>query len=118
MTEKKFGRLRMAVAIGIGLALIPAAMFAATTRSPIDGLAGTVRLQATPTATAKAATPTVTATATVKAATAVATVAGAPKSGSGGFLGQESGSNTMTIVLLVAAAASVAVAGRMVTRRR
>ena len=120
MTEKKFGRLRMAVAIGVGLALIPAAMFAATTRSPIDGLAGTVRLQATPTATAKAATPTptVTATATVKAATAVATVAGAPKSGSGGFLGQESGSNTMTIVLLVAAAASVAVAGRMVTRRR
>ena len=116
MTEKKFGRLRMAVAIGIGLALIPAAMFAATTRSPIDGLAGTVRLQATPTATAKAATPT--ATATVKAATAVATVAGAPKSGSGGFLGQESGSNTMTIILLVAAAASVAVAGRMVTRRR
>lgn len=112
MSEKKFGRIRMAVAMGIGLALIPAAMFAATTTSPIDGLAGVVREQATPTATVKAAT----ATATVAKATA--TVAGAPKSGTGGFLGQESGSNTMTIVLLVAAAASVAVAGRMVTRRR
>jgi uncharacterized protein YdeI (BOF family) len=79
------------VAFGVALALIPAALFATV---------GTVSAQ-TPTATA------------AKAATVAA-----PKSGSGGFLGQESNSNTMTIVLLVAAAASVAVAGRMVTRRR
>jgi hypothetical protein len=110
MSEKKFGRIRMMLAIGVGLALVPAALFATI---------GEISAQ-TPTATAtvKAATPTATVAATVKAATAAATVAGAPKSGTGGFLGQESGSNTMTIVLLVAAAASVAVAGRMVTRRR
>lgn len=112
MSEKKFGRVRTALAIGIGLALIPAAMFAANAPRPIDGLDAIIREQATPAATAKAATPAAT------AAKAAATVAGAPKSGSGGFLGQESGSNTMTIVLLVAAAGSVAVAGRMVTRRR
>jgi hypothetical protein len=88
------------VAFGVAMALVPAALFATM---------GTVNAQ-TPTATAKAATPAATA---AKAATVAA-----PKSGSGGFLGQESNSNTMTIVLLVAAAGSVAVAGRMVTRRR
>lgn len=116
MSDKKFGRVRMAVAIGIGLALIPAAMFAAV--RPIDGVAGDSRDQATATARPATATATArpaTATGTAKAA---ATVAGAPKSGTGGFVDQESNSNTMTIVLLVAAAASVAVAGRMVTRRR
>jgi hypothetical protein len=110
MSEKKFGRIRMAIAIGVGLALIPAAMFAATAVQPLDGLTGVIREQAT--GTPKAATPAAT------AAKAAATVAGAPKSGTGGFLGQDSSGNTMTIVLLVAAAASVAVAGRMVTRRR
>ncbi|MSP22002.1 MAG: hypothetical protein EXR66_03115 [Dehalococcoidia bacterium] len=98
MSEKKFRRIRMAIAIGVGLALIPAAMFAATAVQPIDGLAGVIREQAT--------------------ATVAATAKAAPKSGTGGALGQESSSNTMTIVLLVAAVASIAVTGRMVTRRR
>ncbi len=127
MSEKtdrrlKFGRIKMAIAIGVGLALVPAALFAATTTRPIDGLAGIVREQAaSPTATAKAAATTApTAAATAKAAATTAAAApAAPKSGTGGFLGQDAGSsNTMTIILLVAAAASVAVAGRMVTRRR
>ncbi|MFN8638651.1 MAG: hypothetical protein U0360_04155 [Dehalococcoidia bacterium] len=125
MSEKtdrrlKFGRIKMAIAIGVGLALVPAALFAATTTRPIDGIAGIVREQAaSPTATAKAAPTTApTAAATAKAAATTAAPA-APKSGTGGFLGQDAGSsNTMTIILLVAAAASVAVAGRMVTRRR
>jgi septal ring-binding cell division protein DamX len=124
MSEKtdrrlKFGRIKMAIAIGVGLALVPAALFAATTTRPIDGIAGIVREQAaSPTATAKAAATTApTAAATAKAA--ATTAPAAPKSGSGGFLGQDgSSSSTMTILLLVAAAASVAVAGRMVTRRR
>lgn len=122
MSEKKdrrLSRIKMAIAIGVGLALVPAAMFAATTTRPIDGIAGVVREQAaSPTATAKAAATTApTAAATAKAA--ATTAPAAPKSGSGGFLGQDgAGSNTMTIMLLVAAAASVAVAGRMVTRRR
>jgi hypothetical protein len=122
----KFGRIKMAVAIGIGLALVPAALFAATNTQPLDGMAGVIREQASPTATAKAATPAATAkaatpapTTATKAATAAATAPAAPKSGSGGFLGQDAGSSsTMTIILLAAAAASVAVAGRMVTRRR
>ncbi len=127
MSEKtdrrlKFGRIKMAIAIGVGLALVPAALFAATTTRPIDGIAGIVREQAaSPTATAKAAATTApTAAATAKAAATTAAAApAAPKSGTGGFLGQDAGSsNTMTIILLVAAAASVAVAGRMVTRRR
>lgn len=126
MSEKtdrrlKFGRIKMAIAIGVGLALVPAALFAATTTRPIDGIAGIVREQAaSPTATAKAAPTTApTAAATAKAAATTAAAPAAPKSGTGGFLGQDAGSsNTMTIILLVAAAASVAVAGRMVTRRR
>lgn len=126
MSEKtdrrlKFGRIKMAIAIGVGLALVPAALFAATTTRPIDGIAGIVREQAaSPTATAKAAATTApTAAATAKAAATTAAAPAAPKSGTGGFLGQDAGSsNTMTIILLVAAAASVAVAGRMVTRRR
>lgn len=126
MSEKtdrrlKFGRIRMAIAIGVGLALVPAALFAATTTRPIDGLAGIVREQAaSPTATAKAAATTApTAAATAKAAATTAAAPAAPKSGTGGFLGQDaSSSSTMTFILLAAAAASVAVAGRMVTRRR
>ena len=59
MSEKtdrrlKFGRIKMAIAIGVGLALVPAALFAATTTRPIDGLAGIVREQAaSPTATTR-----------------------------------------------------------------
>ncbi len=119
--DRRLSRIKMAIAIGVGLALVPAAMFAATTTRPIDGIAGVVREQAaSPTATAKAAATTApTAAATAKAAATTAAAPAAPKSGTGGFLGQDgNSSNTMTILLLVAAAASVAVAGRMVTRRR
>jgi hypothetical protein len=120
-----FGRIKMAIAIGVGLALVPAALFAATSTTPLQGLTeqiapmqATGTPKATATATAKAAATTApTAAGTAKAA--ATTAPAAPKSGSGGFLGQDgASSNTMTIILLVAAAASVAVAGRMVTRRR
>lgn len=109
---RRFGRIRAAIALGIGLALIPAAMFAASSAGPLDGIASVVA-QGTATATPKATT---TATAAPKAT--ATTAPAAPKSGTGGFLADQGGNQTLTIVLLVAAAGSAAVAGRMVARRR